>query len=346
MSEPSGKGAVIYASASNGVHDRRWVEALRACGFEVTVLSASGDLRASVAAFQPLSAPVLAGPLNSVTKSLVGLSRPVIGLSWGYDLQQGHSQAVPLEAMAWLSGLDGLVVDSPVTRDLAIALGLGSERVVLIPWGVDLELFTPDGPAVSAAAHGFAHGSRVVLSLRTHDTIYRTSDVIEAFARAALADPVLMLVLGGDGPLTPAHRARVNELGLEPRVRFIGRVDESELPALLRGTDLYVTASETDGTSVTLLQAMACGAPIVASANAGNAQWITDGLTGHTFTVGDIDALAALLVICGRNPKTLSEAASALELVARQADWLKNRLKLCTILAPLDSTSVSGQRGL
>ena len=226
MSEPSGKPAVIYASASNGVHDRRWVEALRACGFEVTVLSASGDLRASVAAFQPLSAPVLAGPLNSVTKSLVGLSRPVIGLSWGYDLQQGHSQAVPLEAMAWLSGLDGLVVDSPVTRDLAIALGLGPERVVLIPWGVDLELFTPDGPAVSAAAHGFAHGSQVVLSLRTHDTIYRTSDVIEAFARAALADPALMLVLGGDGPLTPAHRARVDERGLAPRVRFIGRVDE------------------------------------------------------------------------------------------------------------------------
>ena len=346
MSEPSGKGAVIYASASNGVHDRRWVEALRACGFEVTVLSASGDPRASVAAFQPLSAPVLAGPLNSVTKSLVGLSRPVIGLSWGYDLQQGHSQAVPLEAMAWLSGLDGLVVDSPVTRDLAIALGLGPERVVLIPWGVYLELFTPDGPAVSAAAHGFAHGSQVVLSLRTHDTLYRTLDVIEAFARAALVDPALMLVLGGDGPLTPAHRARVAELGLAPRVRFIGRVDESELPALLRGADLYVTTSETDGTSVTLLQAMACGAPIVASANAGNAQWITDGLTGQTFPIGDIDALAALLVTCDRNRKTPSAAESAHELVARQADWLKNRLKLCTILAPLDSPSVSAQRWL
>ena len=329
MSEPSGKGAVIYASASNGVHDRRWVEALRACGFEVTVLSASGDLRASVAAFQPLSAPVLAGPLNSVTKSLVGLSRPVIGLSWGYDLQQGHSQAVPLEAMAWLSGLDGLVVDSPITRDLAIALGLGSERVVLIPWGVDLELFTPDGPAVSAAAHGFAHGSQVVLSLRTHDTIYRTSDVIEAFARAALADPALMLVLGGDGPLTPAHRARVDELGLAPRVRFIGRVDESELPALLRGADLYVTASETDGTSVTLLQAMACGVPVIASRNPGNATWVREGETGQLFDVGDVKELAALMVSGRTNPDVID---TALRLVRSEGDWTGNRMRLLQVI--------------
>jgi len=329
MSEPSGKGAVIYASASNGVHDRRWVEALRACGFEVTVVADSGDLRASVAAFQPLSAPVLAGPLNSVTKSLVGLSRPVIGLSWGYDLQQGHSQAVPLEAMAWLSGLDGLVVDSPVTRDLAIALGLGPERVVLIPWGVDLELFTPDGPAVSAAAHGFAHGSQVVLSLRTHDTIYRTSDVIEAFARAALADPALMLVLGGDGPLTPAHRARVDELGLAPRVRFIGRVDESELPALLRGADLYVTASETDGTSVTLLQAMACGVPVIASRNPGNATWVREGETGQLFDVGDVKELAALMVSGRTNPDVID---TALRLVRSEGDWTGNRMRLLQVI--------------
>ena len=329
MSEPSGKGAVIYASASNGVHDRRWVEALRACGFEVTVLSASGDLRASVAAFQPLSAPVLAGPLNSVTKSLVGLSRPVIGLSWGYDLQQGHSQAVPLEAMAWLSGLDGLVVDSPVTRDLAIALGLGPERVVLIPWGVDLELFTPDGPAVSAAAHGFAHGSQVVLSLRTHDTLYRTLDVIEAFARAALVDPALMLVLGGDGPLTPAHRARVAELGLAPRVRFIGRVDESELPALLRGADLYVTASETDGTSVTLLQAMACGVPVIASRNPGNATWVREGETGQLFDVGDVNELAALMVSGRTNPDVID---TALRLVRSEGDWTRNRMRLLQVI--------------
>ena len=326
---------VIYASASAGIHDQRWVEALRACGFEVAVMAANAELRASLEAFEPLSAPVLAGPLNTVTKLLVGLSRPVIGLSWGYDLQQGHSQAVPLESLAWISELDGLVVDNPATRDLAISLGLAAERIVLIPWGVDLEVFTPTGPVVSAAAHGFASGSRVVLSLRTHDTLYRTSDVIEAFARAALVDPALMLVMGGDGPLTPAHRARVAELGLESRVRFIGRVDEAELPGLLRGAEHYVTASETDGTSVTLLQAMACGVPVIASRNAGNVTWILDGETGSLFDVGDIQSLAALLVPDSRNTKSPDTRERALALVIEDANWITNRLRLLDMLKHL-----------
>ena len=326
---------VIYASASAGIHDRRWVEALRACGFEVTVMAANAELRASLEAFEPFTAPVLAGPLNAVTKLLVGLSRPVIGLSWGYDLQQGHSQAVPLESLAWISKLDGLVVDSPATSDLAISLGLAAERIVLIPWGVDLEVFTPTGPVVSAAAHGFASGSRVVLSLRTHDTLYRTSDVIEAFARAALVDPALMLVMGGDGPLTPAHRARVAELGLGSRVRFIGRVDEAELPAILRGAELYVTASETDGTSVTLLQAMACGVPVIASRNAGNVTWILDGETGSLFDVGDIESLAALLVPDSRNTKSPDTRERALALVIEDANWITNRLRLLDVLKHL-----------
>ena len=326
---------VIYASASAGIHDQRWVEALRACGFEVTVIAANAELRASLEDFEPFSAPVLAGPLNAVTKLLVGLSRPVIGLSWGYDLQQGHSQSVPLESLAWISELDGLVVDSPATRDLAISLGLAAERIVLIPWGVDLEVFTPTGLVVSAAAHGFASGSRVVLSLRTHDTLYRTSDVIEAFARAALDDSALMLVMGGDGPLTPSHRARVAELGLESRVRFIGRVDEAELPALLRGAELYVTASETDGTSVTLLQAMACGVPVIASRNAGNVTWIRESETGRLFDVGDIESLAALLVPDSQNTKSPDTRERALALVIEDANWITNRLRLLDVLKHL-----------
>ena len=174
----------------------------------------------------------------------------------------------------------------------------------------------------------------MVLSLRTHDDLYRTADVIEAFALAAVAAPDLALVMGGSGPLTAAHEARISELGLSSRVRMIGQIPEADLPSYLRGCDAYLTASQSDGTSVTMLQAMACGAPIIASANAGNSQWITDGLTGQTFPVGDINALAALLVICGRNPKTQSEAESARELVARQADWIRNREQLLTIMMP------------
>ena len=324
----------VYASTGLGVHDRRWIAALEACGFSVEVCTlqerTNGDeLAEAAAAARPADAPVLAGPLDTVGRSLVGLARPVIGLSWGYDLQQGHSKAVSLADLGWIRELDGLVVDSPVTHDLAVSLGLPGERIALIPWGVDLEVFTPDGPRITASEHGFQPGNKVVISLRTHDEIYRTRDVVEAFARAAAQDPGLVLVMGGDGPLASEHRARVNHLGLADRVRFIGRVDEHELPALLRGADLYVTASETDGTSVTLLQAMACGTPVAASANAGNEWWITEGVTGREFEVGDVAALAGLMA--DRSDASALVAAAQARVRAR-GDWSKNQMGMLEVM--------------
>ena len=319
----------VYASAGLGVHDRRWIAALEGCGFEVELRTDGAALAEAVDAASPADAPVLAGPLDTVARRLVGLSRPVIGLSWGYDLQQGHSRAVSLDGLGWIRELDGLVVDSPVTRDLAVLLGLPGERIALIPWGVDLGVFTPDGPRATASDHGFDPGSRVVLSLRTHDDLYRTRDVIEAFARAAAQDSELVLVMGGDGQLSAEHRSRVAHLGLADRVRFIGRVDERELPALLRGADLYVTASETDGSSVTLMQAMACGTPVAASANAGNEWWITEGETGREFAVGDIPALATLMT---DRRKTTALATAALDRVRHRGDWARNHRELLEVM--------------
>jgi len=321
---------VVYASTGLGVHDRRWIVALENCGFEVEVRVESVGLVEAVSRAVPADAPVLAGPLDTVARLLVGLPRPVIGLSWGYDLQQGHSKAVSLDELRWISDLDGLVVDSPVTRDLAMGLGLPEDRIALIPWGVDLEVFAPDGPSITAADHGFDPESHVVLSLRTHDHLYRTADVIEAFALAAPVDQDLVLVMGADGPLTEDHVARVADLGLGDRVRFMGRVDEGVLPALLRGAGLYVTASETDGTSVTLLQAMACGTRVLASANPGNDWWVINGETGREFAVGDVAALAELMA--ARTDMT-SMAEAALDLVRRQGDWARNRLKLAEVMA-------------
>ena len=332
MSQTEKRPLVIYVTNGWGVHDTRWVEALEAVGFDVVISGAPTDVTDLVAS--NCAVAVLAGPLFEVTQHIGRLAVPLIGLSWGFDLNEELPNLPVSSDTTWLQELAGLIVDSQATRDIALSLGVDPARIWVIPWGVDLELFTPNGPTISAVDHGFDNRSRVVLSLRTHDDLYRTADVIEAFALAAVAAPDLALVMGGSGPLTAAHEARISELGLSSRVRMIGQIPEADLPSYLRGCDAYLTASQSDGTSVTMLQAMACGAPIIASANAGNSQWITDGLTGQTFPVGDINALAALLVICGRNPKTQSEAESARELVARQADWIRNREQLLTIMMP------------
>jgi glycosyltransferase involved in cell wall biosynthesis len=265
---------------------------------------------------------ILAGPLTTVTAYLVGLDARLVGLSWGWDLQpEAIGQPFDADALAWVGRLDALIVDSVVTRAVAERLGLKSDRISLIPWGIDPKLFTPDGPKADLSAWGVSPGDRAVLSLRSHTPVHRVGDIIEAFARAREEDPSLFLLVGGDGPLLEQHVARVAEMGIGDRVRFIGILPETELPGLLRAVDVYVSATAVDGTSVTLLQALATGTPAVVSDIPGNRPWLEHGLTA-TFPTTDVQRLGMRIL---RPPRRSSDVGQPCDSVSNSdlPDWAR-----------------------
>ncbi len=325
---------VVYASNGRGIHDDRWMEALHANGFAPTAVDldppTADDLRRAVvlACAGDPTVPVLAGPLGSVTRHLIDLPNPVVGLSWGFDLL--GDQATAARVYGWLPMLSGLVVDTRAARLLAERIGLAPARILELPWGTDLDVFRPDGPAVDRGSWGLGSDDVVLLSLRGFDAVYRVDEILEAFAIAASSNAALRLVIGNDGPQRRQLEDHAVRLGVVDRVVFIGRIREVDLPAVLRSVDAYVTASEVDGTSVTLLQAMACGVPVLASASMGNCEWI-DESTGRTFPVGDVEALADLMQRVPGSRRAATTAA-ALERVRRRADWSRNRAQLGALL--------------
>ena len=324
---------VVYATAGWGIHDERWVAALLELGFTPHVISLGRDaadvveLRELVAA-AGAEVPVLAGPLDTVTRNLVGLPIRLVGLSWGYDLM-----AMDAAAAAWLGELGGLIVDSAANREVALAAGLVADRITFLPWGVDLAAFPFHAPWIDAFLLGVPPHAHLVLSLRAHEPLYRVGDILSAFARVRrrpdahedFPDP--FLIVGHSGSLTDELRRQAAELGVADRVRFIGSVPESDLVPLLGRAACYVSAAETDGTSVTLLQAMACGTPVIASRTPGNLGWVADGETGYTFETGDVEGLGALIdsVI---HAYPLDVVQRARHLVEREADWHANLPRL------------------
>ena len=324
----------VYSTSGWGIHDERWVSALLEVGLTPHVVSLGRDvpdaleLRSAVLAAAEGGLPVLAGPLHTVTRPLADLPIRLVGLSWGYDLHDLDGSD-----LTWLTGLAGLIVDSDANRGIAERAGLSGERITFLPWGVDLEAFPFHAPWIDAFQLGVPPHAHLVLSLRAHEPIYRVGDIVEAFARVPrrpglhedFPDPYL--IIGHSGSLTESLKARVRELGIAPRTRFIGSVPEHDLVPLLGRAACYVTASEVDGTSVTLLQAMACGTPVIASTTPGNLGWVDDGVTGYTFPTGDIDALAILLDRVNHHyPTDVVQRARAL--VERDADWHANLSRL------------------
>jgi glycosyltransferase involved in cell wall biosynthesis len=157
--------------------------------------------------------------------------------------------------------------------------------------------------------------------------LYRVADILEAFSVIAGDDPNVVLIIGNTGSLTTELERQAERLGVLEQVRFIGSLDEDDLPALLRRADAYVSASEVDGSSVTLLQAMACGTPVVVSDTPGNLSWVTDGETGFTFPVGDPHSLASALARATGQPHP-SVRRSAITRVRHDADWVANLQRL------------------
>lgn len=314
----------VYATSGWGIHDERWMSALRELAFDPTPVSRDGmsaqEFRDAVLKVAVGAAFVLAGPLDSVARHLRTRQVPVVGLSWGFDVPA-------LADLGWLSELHAVVVDSSANFRAVKAAGLPPERIAQLPWGVDLARFTVQGP--TSRPPGVPDDARILLSLRAHEPIYRVEDVIVAFAELRKSQSDVHLVLGHSGSQTRALREQVKALGLEGEAHFIGSVPEGNLPALLRATDCYISASEVDGTSVTLLQAMACGAPVVASDIDGNRDWIEDDVTGYLFEVGNRrEAMRAISMSLG-NPAT---AVTARRRVEDHADWAANLGRLRHLL--------------
>jgi glycosyltransferase involved in cell wall biosynthesis len=110
-----------------------------------------------------------------------------------------------------------------------------------------------------------------------------------------------------------------------PRLLFPGQIGYEDLPRYYRSADLYISASHSDGTSISLLEAMACGCPVLVSDIPGNREWVQPGENGWLFPDGDAQALGQAIIQAveqrGRLPEMGKAARKTAEL---RADWKLN----------------------
>ena len=174
---------------------------------------------------------------------------------------------------------------SESTRDDLVDRGIARERIVVIYPGIDATAHTPD-PVARSPRPVFAYLGR----LKKYKGVQH---VIRAFAAMANRDAVLEIAGAGDYRRELEWLAASLDLG--SRVRFLGRVSESEKLALLRRAWGLVFASPKEGWGITNLEAAACATPVIASNSPGIRESIRDGETGYLVPHADAAAMAAVL---------------------------------------------------
>lgn len=345
---------VLYVGRGFGVHDRRFVAAFAAQpptgpGWQVGVVALDGGpladpppgvvpLAASVgeAARQFQPDVVVAGPLQTATLPAVRAgAAPVVAISWAFDLlaeaTAGEGRSAAQEALA---GSAALLCDAHVVARAAQALGMPAERITIAPWGVELDRFGSGGAQPVRRALGWQE-NLVILSTRNHEPLYRVDTLVDAFAIAARRLPELRLGMLGSGSLRAALETQARSAGAADQVHFAGPIALSDLPAWFASADVYVSTSPIDGTSVSLMEAMATGVPAIVTDIPGNREWIEEGVTGWLFPVGDARRLADTLVKAAQLPAyeraRMGRAARAI--AEERADWRLNSRRITDAVA-------------
>jgi len=272
-----------------------------------------------------------AGPIQSAA-FLAALSgfQPLVVMSWGSDLLQDAHRS---RMMRWITRFvlqraSVLVGDCFAVRDKAVDFGVDPQTIVLFPWGVDLEHFSPGSDGGFRARHGW-QGDFVLLSLRSWEPVYGVDVVVRAFAIAARKIPNLRLILLGGGSQAPLIQKLLFENELLDRVYLGGQAGYAQLPVYYRAADLYLSASHSDGSSVSLLEALACGLPVLVSDIPGNREWVTHGREGWLFPDGDAEALAEAIGHAYEKRVELPAMGQAGRALAEaRANWRENFAKL------------------
>jgi glycosyltransferase involved in cell wall biosynthesis len=272
------------------LHPRRLARCARALGPDGALVPRAGYLTAA------LRAGGYRGRVVAVAHDAVydlGPIGAVARLAWRVDRATGF----------WASDVDVAVSDFALSH---MRRQLHARRVVRIYNGVDLDAYAngpraSEGPSVTiASAARLIEGKGIDVLLRA----LATNDAREG----------VRLRIAGEGPTLPMLRSLTRELGLIETVEFTGSV--ADISSFWNACDIAVQPSDTfvESFGMAAVEAMACGRPVIATANGALPEVVEDGVTGTIVTPGDVAALADALLAFTRDPakrRTVGLAARA-----------------------------------
>ncbi len=276
---------------------------------------------------------VQAGPLqrSAFLTALAGF-RPLVSMSWGYDLLMdvNRNRWWKWATRYTLRRSDALVGDCDTIRNLAVEYGMASDSIVTFPWGANIDKYSPGDDGGLRERLGWGDETFVLLSTRGWAPIYGVDDLARAFVRTARQRPELRLLMLGNGPLAPKIRQIFMQADVLDRVHFPGQINQKDLPNFYRAADLYISTSHSDGTSISLLESLGCGTPVLLTDIPGNQEWITSqGEVGWLFRDGNVDSLVeGILRAVDQREQLPAMGQAARQLAESRANWEKNFPKL------------------
>jgi glycosyltransferase involved in cell wall biosynthesis len=253
---------------------------------------------------------------------------PILSMPWGSDILLWPKRSRILKEITRfaLSRADMITCDcEQVKKEILELVDFPPERIIVFPWGIDLNKFKPSSGDGGIRKKLGWEDKPVVVHTRKLLDLYGVRYVMRAIPEVIKEVPNAMFLMCGSGPLENEMKKTARNYGISSHIYFAGNVANEELPKFLNSADIYVSGSLYDGTSVSLLEAMACGLPVVVTDVPAILEWVQDGKNGSVVPRRDSSTLARNIVEL-LNDSALRKTFSRenLAIAKKRADWEKN----------------------
>jgi glycosyltransferase involved in cell wall biosynthesis len=356
---------IAYLSIGGHIHTERWLSYFVRRGHDVHLMTVQPEPIEGVAVYdirtgiplKPLHYAVALGKVKRIlarikpdllhTHFLTGYGywgafsgfHPHALTVWGDDvyLTPHTSFMKGVLARAALRRCDLVTGDSADILEKAIEMGAPRDACHVVQWGVDLKAFRPDAPSDVRQRIGIPSDAPLVISIRSFTQPYYNIDLIVRSIPTILERrPSTHFIIAGNEGDDSELRALAAGLGIDDRAHFVGKIPHDELPAWLVTSDAFLSVPSVDATAVSLLEAMACGTPVVVSSLDSALEWVTDGESGLVVPPRDQEALETAVLSLIDSPEGRSKlGAAAAAIVAERADHEQHMARMERLMVEL-----------
>jgi len=228
---------------------------------------------AALAAARDLGIPVV----QEFSSLGVSERRAATGQSGAVAADGASAARIRLEPAIGRSATAVVATNSSEVSDLA-SLGVHRSSIRVVPWGVDTDLFTPEGPVAKRNGRPRLLTVADLTQRKPLETLFRALTKVPGAELLVVGGPEEAKLPEDDNYVKLAKFAAA--LGIADRVIFTGEVEYAAMPPLLRSADLVISTCQYAPSGTTSLQAMACGTPVIAPPVGGHIDAVVDGTTG------------------------------------------------------------------
>jgi len=276
---------------------------------------------------------ILHGGYTSISGFICALSgsHPFLLMPWGSDILIDPKRFFGNKLLTSYSirNSDLITCDITIVKDEIVdKYDYDPDKIIVFPWGIDLNKFNPQNNETPDELIEWKNNT-IIICTRQHRKIYANEYIIEAIPNILKENNSIRFLFIGSGPLTEKYLKKVNKLKIEEYVKFIPWIDNEKLPLYLSNSDINVSASLSDGSSLCLMEALACGLPSIVSDIKSNRIWIKNGYNGYLCKVKNSRDISEKILCLINNKKKFSKMKTkAINTSKKEADWNKNFSKL------------------